>query len=217
MTAAPDGLGGRRLLAHPLGRAVVEVTNERGYELADTRAFAHRAGIAEAEIHAQFADKRDLVLAVLEAAIADFRARVGAAFEAGEVWPDNLRGAAYETARWLLEHPGQTRFVVVSTAGAGDMARARREELYLWGATLIDQGRAFAPLPEKVPALAGIVAIGAVVEGLRRQQEGSLGGGIVEAIPRLLYAAVRPYLGESAARRELARPLPADLERLRSG
>lgn len=212
--AAHGGLEGRRLLTHPLGRAVVEVTNERGYELTDAATLAHRAGLTETQFRRYFPGKPEAVLAVIEATIADFRARVGAAHEGGGRWPASLRAAGYETARWLLEHPAQTRFVVVSSAAAGDMARARREELYLWGAALIDEGRAFAPDPAAVPSRAGIVAIGAVVEELRRQQEGSLGGGIVDAVPRLLYAAVRPYLGEAAARSELAHPLPADLEQL---
>jgi hypothetical protein len=30
-----------------------------------------------------------------------------------------------------------------------------------------------------------------------------------------MYASVRPYLGEAATRRELAMPLPADLQRRR--
>jgi AcrR family transcriptional regulator len=212
----PGGrLEGRALLAHPLGQAVIAVTNERGYGLADVAAFASRAGVTEAEFRRHLASKPAAVLRVLEATIGDFRAAVGAAYEAGGTWPDSLRAAGYEAVVRLLEHPERTRFVLVSSAPAGDMARARREELYLWGAALIDAGRARAVDPEAVPQRAGIVAVGAVVEELRRGQEAGRSEEILDALPRMMYAVVRPYLGEAAARQELTRPLPASLERLR--
>jgi hypothetical protein len=53
--------------------------------------------------------------------------------------------------------------------------------------------------------------VGSVVEGLRRQQEGTLPGDVVSLVPRMMYVAVRPYLGEEAARRELEIPPPPDL------
>jgi AcrR family transcriptional regulator len=215
MTVGGSGLKGPPLLSHPFGEAVVEVTNERGYELADVPAFARRAGSTEAEFRRHFPSKADAVLHVLEATIASFRAGVGAAYEAGGAWPDSLRAAAYETVRRLLAYPERTRFAMVATLNAGDMARARREELFLWGAALVDQGRRLAVDPGAVPSRAGIVAVGAVAEELRRRQEGSLRGDLIGALPRVMYAAVRPYLGEAAARDELALPVPADLERLR--
>jgi hypothetical protein len=55
------------------------------------------------------------------------------------------------------------------------------------------------------------MAMGAIVETLRRQQEGTLAEDVVEAVPKMMYAAVRPYLGEEAARRELEIPPPPDL------
>lgn len=211
------GLDGRRLLTDPPGRAVIDVVNERGYDLADLPAFAARAGMPVGEFERHFPDKPDAVLRVLEAALGDFRARVQAAYDRGGAWPRSLRAAGYETARWLVDDPDATRFVMVSTATAGDMVRARRDELYLWGASLIDAGRALVPHPDEVPAQAGIIAAGAVVEALRRQQEGSLAGEIVAAVPEMMYGAVRPYLGEEAARHELEIPLPGDLQRRRRG
>lgn len=215
MMVEEGGLAGARLLAHPLARAVVEVVGERGYELADAGAFCDRAGMPRAEFDRSFAGKAEAVLAVLEALIADFRRRVEAAYRAGGAWPDSLRAAGQETARWLLDHPEGARFAMVTSAPAGDMARARREELFLWGASLIDEGRPLAADPTAVPARAGVIAIGALVEDLRRHQEGGLPGDILAALPRLMYAAVRPYLGEEAARRELGVPLPGDLRRRR--
>lgn len=215
MTSPQRPLVGGRLLLHPLTMAVVEVVNERGYELADIDTILERAGISREEFDRNFEDKSDLVMKTLEAGLGYFRERVQAAYEAGGEWPDNIREAAYETARWLIEFPEATRFGMISATAAGEIVRVRREELFRWGASLVDAGRPLAGDPEEVPSRAGLLAVGAVVEELRRQQEGRLEGKIVAAVPRLMYAAVRPYLGEEAARRELEMPLPPDLERHR--
>ena len=59
--------------------------------------------------------------------------------------------------------------------------------------------------------MAAIIAIGGVAETLRRQQEGTLTADAVAIVPEMMYAAVRPYLGEEAARAELSIPPPPDL------
>lgn len=204
---------GRRLLEHPLAHAVMEVTNERGYELASVEEFVERAGISREEFGHAFSGKAEVTLRVMEACIADFRSRVELAYRSREHWPDNLRAAAYEAARWLTEDPMRTRWGMVSSVDAGDMVRARREEAFLWCASLIDDGRAVAPDPDAVPAGAPLVGIGAVAETLRRQQEGAVSADTVAIVPEMMYGAVRPYLGEAAARRELEIAPPPDLGR----
>jgi hypothetical protein len=93
------------------------------------------------------------------------------------------------------------------------MALARREEVFRWGASLIDEGRALAPDPGAVPRAAPLTAIGAIAAEMRRRLDDPAGAAVVEAVPRLMYASVRPYLGEAAARRELRVAPPADLAR----
>lgn len=212
MSGSPDGrLEGRALIEHPLGRAVVSVVNERGYEAAGLREILDRAGLSEAEFAAHFVGKAAVTLAVMEAFIAYFKGRIMAAYETAGVWPDNLRAAAYEAARYLREEPGAAYFGMVSAIGAGDLLRAHREAAFVWCARLIDEGRELAPDPGAVPPMAAVIAIGAVAETLRRQQEGAVVVDPVTAVPEMMYGAVRPYLGEAAARRELDIPPPADL------
>jgi AcrR family transcriptional regulator len=204
-------LEGPALVAHPLGCAVISVINERGYELAGVEEFLERSGTSREEFDRHFSGKADVTLRVMEAFIGEFKARVAAAFESGEAWPDNLRAAAYEAARWLTENPKTTHFGMVTSADAGDMPRARREEIFRWCASLIEAGREVAPDPGAVPAAAPLMVIGAVAETLRRQQEGTTEADTVAIVPHMMYAAVRPYLGEEAARRELEIPPPPDL------
>jgi AcrR family transcriptional regulator len=206
-------LEGADLFAHPIAAAVMAVIHERGYRQATVAEFTRRAGITQAEFDLRFEGKHDVALRVFEAYIDDFVARIRGAFETSADWPENLRAAAYETVRWITGYPEAAWFGMVGVLEAGDMALVRREEVFKWCASLIDRGRAVAADPAAVPRSAPLMAIGAIVEMLRRQQEGSLIADPVATVPRLMYGAVRPYLGEEAARRELDIPPPADLRR----
>jgi hypothetical protein len=103
---------------------------------------------------------------------------------------------------------------MVGVLDAGEMAQVRREEVFRWCASLVEAGREASP-GEPPPRSAALITVGAVVEGLRRQQEGTLRGDPVEVVPQMMYRAVRPYLGEEAALRELGIPPPPDLARRR--
>jgi hypothetical protein len=66
-----------------------------------------------------------------------------------------------------------------------------------------------APDPDSVPPLAAASVIGAIIQVLARySSEGDGGRDPVAAVPEMMYLAVRPYLGEEAARRELTMPPP---------
>jgi AcrR family transcriptional regulator len=209
--SAADRLEGPELFAHPLSRALVAVVHERGFEQATVAEICERGGIEAAEFARRLGTKAQATSAVFEAYIGDFRRRVGVAYDAEPGWPANLRAASYETVRWINAYPEAAWFGMVGVLGAGEMAMVAREGLFIWCAGLIDAGREAAPDPAAVPAAASMVAVGAAVEVVRRQQEGTFGGTSAETVPQLMSAAVRPYLGEAAAQAELGIPPPADL------
>ena len=211
MMVASQRLEGPPLFGHPIYAAVVEVIDERGYLQARIEDFLERSGMSREEFDRQFRDKADATTRVLEALIGNFETRVGRAFACEPRWPDNLRAAAYETTRWIRDNPRGTRFGMVGVLDAGDFPRLRREEVFKWCAGLIDRGREVAPDPDAVPPAAPLIAVGAIAETLRRQQEGTIETGIVETVAPMMYAAVRPYLGEEAALRELEIAPPPDL------
>jgi AcrR family transcriptional regulator len=204
-------LEGADLLAHPIADAAMEVVAERGYQNAKIEEILERARLGRDELEPEFGDKEELVLRVFEAYLDDFQIRVGGAYTDVETWPDNLRAAAYEVVRRFRAHPEVTRFGIVGAMEAGDMARVRREEAFRWAAGLIDAGRALAPDPETVPRSAALVAIGAIVDILRRREDEEPQVDLVAVVPNMMYAAVRPYLGEEAARVEFDIPPPPDL------
>lgn len=208
---AAQRLEGHDLFVHPLTRATMAVLHERGYQQARIEEFFARAGVGRGDFDSQFCDKAELVLCVMEAFIDDFLTRLLAAYASAPTWPESLRAAAYEVTRWMRDNPDCAWWGMVGVLEAPDMALVRREDVFKRCAELIDTGRAVAPDPRAVPRSAPLIAVGAIVETVRRYEEGTVIVDPVATVPQLMYAAVRPYLGEEAARRELDIPPPSDL------
>jgi AcrR family transcriptional regulator len=214
---AVQRLEGEALLEHPLSIALMKVVYQRGYEAAESEEICWRSGMSRAEFATQFGDKAEATLRVTEAYIQNLKGRLASQFATEPEWPDNLRAAAWEIVRWIRDYPEATWFVMVGMLGANEEALLRRAELFRWGAALIDGGREQAPDPKAVPAGASLLAIGAVVEVVRRQEEGSFDGEVVATVRRLMYSALRPYVGEEAARAELSVPPPPDFAAAEGG
>ncbi|MBS1885799.1 MAG: hypothetical protein JSU06_01280 [Actinobacteria bacterium] len=193
------------LLVHPLCAAVVEVVAARGYAEASVEEMIERAGVGRQEWDHLFTDKADAVLRVFECHAEDFKRRVGRAFAEAPGWPDNLRAAAWQIVTLIEAYPAAYRFGVWRILEAGEMARLRREELFAWCASLVDAGRTVCPDPAAVPNAAAVIATGAAIDALTRHAAGELDRRPADLVPALMYGAVRPYLGEEAARTELRR------------
>jgi hypothetical protein len=202
---------GSALFAHPLAGAVFDVVAKRGYHEASVAEMISRSNSSSEEFESLFEDKEDAMLRVFAASIEDFKLRVGAAFASASPWPESLRASAHEAVRWMQEHQAATRFMLVGVFAVGERALVMRDELIAWCAGLIDAGRDVVPDPLSVPAGAPMIAMGATVEILSRHLQGTEGAAPIELLPQMMYSAVRPYLGEDAARRELKLPIPADL------
>jgi AcrR family transcriptional regulator len=197
-------LEGPALFDHPLAAALIEVVARRGYHEASIEEILARAGVEREEFDLHFAGKEDALLRVFESVIENFKCRAGRAYASFPTWPGSLRAAAYEVVAWIEDNPHGYEFGMLRVLDAGEAARLRREELFTWCASLIDAGREVAPDPDAVPRAAPLIAVGAVVEMLSLHAAGELEAGLAETVPKLMYGAVLPYLGEEAAREELA-------------
>jgi AcrR family transcriptional regulator len=204
-----EGAGRPDPFSDPVADALVEIVTERGYEATSVEAVIERAGVTRTEFRGRFADKEDCVQQVFEAFIDDFLRQVRGAFEAEAGWPTSLRAAAYATTDWMDDHPDTARFGMVDVLAArNEMIRVRREEIFQYCAGLIDAGRAVAPDPAAVHEAAAVMAIGAVVQIVTRRMQVGEDLEFGRLVPELMYGAVRPYLGEEAARAELGAPRP---------
>ncbi len=101
------------------------------------------------------------------------------------------------------------RLCVVEALAAGQRALERRGRVLERVFRAVDEGRVERPArgPEPSP-LAAEGAVGAVLSVIHRRLAAGDGGPLTELLGELMSALVLPYLGFSAAQKELHRPAP---------
>jgi AcrR family transcriptional regulator len=204
MTGPLGEAGGRdRML-----EAMLELVSNQGFEKTETDEVLQLAGTSRADFERSFSSKEDCALAVFDRFLADYVSTVRAAYSSEGDWPDSLRAAAYAAADWIAGHPREVRFGTVEMLWASEIAQARREEGFQTFVEMVDAGRQRAADPNTVPEFTAEGVIGSIAEIMTKELQG---GGELEPhklAPELMYLAVRPYLGEEAAARELTMPPP---------
>jgi hypothetical protein len=194
----------------PLSLAVVQEVFERG-ERASSAGVIARSGVPAHEFYERYRTLEDCALDSYERFIAAFKRRACGAFNAQVDWRDSIRAAAYETADFMEESPALLGFGITGVLQMkSELARVRREEVFVFCGGLIDLGRT-EPSPIEADESAAMFAIGSIVQLLTYRLQS---GGPVEPhaiVPEMMYAVVRAYKGEEVAREELelSRPAPA--------
>jgi AcrR family transcriptional regulator len=187
--------------------ALLELACTQGYGSTSLEEILERAGASREEFERLFGSMEECAIAVFDRFFEPANREVRVVFEQAGEWPASLRAASYWVAGWMEEHPLETRFAAVELLWAGEVAQARREAAIQSFVDLIEAGRGQAEDPDSVPPFAGEKAMGQLAHIVTKSlQHGKLDPhGLV---PELMYLAVLPYLGEEAARRELAMPAP---------
>ncbi len=195
-----------------LEEAMLDLVSSQGYEAFGVEELLERAGATRAEFESEFSSKEGCALAVFDRFMEDCVGQVREAFERQPVWPDSLRAAAYELARWLDEHPREARFGGLEILWVSELSQARRELALAEFTRMADGGRAHAENLDSVSASTAEGVVGSVAGMLARRAQ-QKGASAYEYVPRLMYLAVLPYLGEEAAARELTMPPPERAKR----
>jgi AcrR family transcriptional regulator len=191
--------------------ALVDLAFERDYERVSVEEIVRRADGRRDDFERCFQSKQACAVAALEAMTAENQRVVRAAFESEERWPDSLRTGAYAQARWIAGNPRKVRFLMLETLWASELTGALRDQFLGEYTAMIDAGRAVAPDPASIPPLAAESVIGAITQVIARySSDGGEARDPIAAVPEMMYLAVRPYLGEETARRELTIPPPSD-------
>jgi AcrR family transcriptional regulator len=191
-------------------QALVDLAIERGYDAVSVEDVAARAGGSAAGFETLFPSKQACAVAILEEIAEDNLAAVRGAFEAEPTWPDSLRAAAYAHADWILANPRKMHFGLLEIRWASELTGALRDHLAGEYLAMVDAGREVAPDPDSIPASTAEGVVGAITEVIARRIGEADGAGLVDLVPEMMYLAVRPYLGEEAARRELTIATPWD-------
>ncbi|HYM45451.1 MAG TPA: TetR family transcriptional regulator [Solirubrobacteraceae bacterium] len=191
-------------------RGVGEVT------LADICA---RAGVSRRTFYDRFPDRNSCLLAAFELGVQRGAERMAPAYAAQRRWRDGIRAALAEGLRFLDDEPAFGRLLVVhSFSGCDELVRRRAEmQALLWN--VVDRGRSegAAGRSEPPPIVAeGVVgAVLAVIQTrlLAQYAQPRDERPAIELFGSLMSLIVLPYLGPSAAQRELRRPAPLPLRR----
>lgn len=188
--------------------AMLDLVFEHGYDGVTVEAIAAGAGGDVGDFERHFPGKRECSVAILEE-LAENNARVVRdAFEREPSWPDSLRAAAYAHVRWLLDNPKKVRFGLIEVQLAGETPTALRDNLFRAYIEMVDAGREVAPDPEAIPASTAEGVVGAITQVVVRNLGKPEEADPFSQVPEMMYLAVKPYLGEEAARRELTIPPP---------
>ena len=188
--------------------AMLDLVHERGYDAVSVAEICARVGGEEAEFERLFGDKLGCAVAVLEGIAASNLRVVRGAFDRQEHWPDSLRAAAYAHAGWILENPKKMRFGILETVWASELTGALRDHLFAEYIAMVDAGREVAADPDSIPAFTAEGVVGSITEVVARRLGQEKDRELIELVPEMMYLAVRPYLGEEVARRELTAPPP---------
>jgi AcrR family transcriptional regulator len=195
-----------------LRETMLELVSSQGYRETAIEEVIAAAGVSRVEFEELYPSKEALAVEVLEERSKDcFRAVLGA-YEAEERWPDSLRAGAYAMAEWMAKHPREVRYGPVEMLWAGEQAQVQREIAFRRFRGMVDGGRTRLADPDSLPESTADQVIGSGVKMLttRAMEGGNLD--YYALVPHLMAIAVRPFLGEEAAARELRIPPPPRTE-----
>jgi AcrR family transcriptional regulator len=196
--------------------AITEVAAERAAANVTVAHVVARAGISRRTFYELFEDRESCLLAALDDAIAQAAAVVVPAYEGAKGWRERVRAGLAALLQFLDDEPALGRLCVVEALGAGDRALERRAQCVALLIDAVDGGRAGVAAAKQPPPLTAEGVVGAVfaivhARVLLRSSPGRRGGAaapLCELLSPLMAALVLPYLGQSAAQKELGRPNP---------
>jgi AcrR family transcriptional regulator len=196
--------------------AIVEVAAERGAANVTVAHIVAHAGISRRTFYELFEDRETCLLAALDDAIAEGAAVVLPAYRGQRGWRERIRAGLAALLQFLDEEPGLGRLCVVEALGAGERALERRAQCTAALIAAVDEGRAEVRNGRQPPPMTAEGVVGAVFAIVHARillkgapgRRGVAAAPLSELLAPLMAAIVLPYLGQSAAQKELAKPTP---------
>lgn len=187
--------------------AMVHVACDRGVEAASVAYVVERAGVSRRTFYALFDDRRDCFLAAFEAALALASERARAAYESERRWVDRVRGGLLALLTFFDEEPELAKLCIVQALAGGPATLALRAETLRSLERVLAHGAADGAA-EQPPALTAQGVLGGAFGMIHTELLGQDPRPLVDLINPMMSLIVLPYLGVTAARRELARRPP---------
>jgi AcrR family transcriptional regulator len=193
--------------------AAVEVISELGYSEMSTTRVTGRAGVSRRTFYELFEDREDCFLAIFDEAVSRIAVVVRPAYERERCWGEKARAGLSTLLRFIGDEPGLGSFVIVDALGAGPRVLERRARVLETLSKIVDQGRlevktGHGSLTDLRSVLTAESVVGAVLSVLHARMLEPDRRSLEELLNPLTAMIVLPYLGQAAATRELARPMP---------
>ena len=181
-----------------------------------------QAGVSRRTFYELFPDREACLLAAFNLGVERARARIEPVYDAEPRWRDGVRVGLAAFLAFLEDEPALGRLCVVHSLGGGADVLNRRAEVLGKLAEVVDRGHTEGAAGRaQPPALIAEGVVGAVLSVIYTQLQGDDDGQpLTDLFGVLMNLILLPYLGPSAARRELTRPVPkvqTGIESLRSG
>jgi hypothetical protein len=195
--------------AEPLRQAALELVAERrDYEAIGLAELLGRGGVGREWFEECFEGRDECLVWAATRELRAFTERMWALYGAHPGWREGLRAVAYAMADLMETDP---RFAVVTTVTltyGGEYGTLERDAAMHTMIDMVDLGRQEMADPAAVGREPAEAIVGAIFYAMRAAASGEESPEPEQAVPQFMYMAVRPYLGDEAAREELSLPRP---------
>jgi hypothetical protein len=156
-----------------------------------------------------FLDREDCFLAAFEEALSAVQPAASRGFIGELRWQDGIRAALAAILASMDADRGLARLCVVEACAAGERVSKRRRQVLAELADAVDRGRSSRGASTRPSPLGAEGVVGAAFTVLHTRLLEERSEPLTALLGPLMSMIVLPYLGASAAERELTRPAPA--------
>jgi AcrR family transcriptional regulator len=187
---------------------MLEVVAEHGYAGSSTTLVVMRARASRKTFYDHFKNCEDCFLAAFEHALDQVTQVVLPAYQRDGRWSERVRAALEALLGYLDEDRAIASLLFLEAPTAGAPLQQRRTRTIELLQTVIDEGRSQARADRIPPPLTAETVVGGVIAVIQARLACPEPTSLMTLVNPLMGVIVHPYLGQSAASKELEKPLP---------
>jgi AcrR family transcriptional regulator len=184
-----------------------DVVTDRGAANVSVAHVVERSGVSRRTFYETFADREDCFLAAFDDALGFTSQRVTPAYAREKKWRERIRAGLVALLSFFDEEPVVARLLVVESLSAGKKTLQRRSGILAQLAIAVDEGREQSASAASLPPLTAEGLVGGALSLIHGRIVRGEGEPLLELTNQLMSMIVLPYLGSTAARKELDRPI----------
>jgi AcrR family transcriptional regulator len=188
--------------------AMVDVSCELGAGNVSVSDVVKRSGVSRRTFYEMFNDREDCFKASFAQALSFAAERVSEVYDADARWAERMRTGLVALLSFFDEEPRLARVLLIESLTGGPRVAAQRSEVLAQLAQFVDEGRLHEGAVPGVTQLTSEGLVGAVSNVLQSRLLDPKHEPLLSLANELASMIVLPYLGSTAARRELRRALP---------